>query len=256
MIIIIFIILFIILLFLKKERFDIEINPYNSNIKEDIKGSIKKISKNKNFYSIKNELDYYEMDNICKNIIDKHITIKDSFKKTETNNFINKIIAKELLKRINHYAIKYYDTIYKESNFTLLKLFPLETLINNNFNINNIILIMHINRPNTTHYFIIKFNVFIYLNNFKILVKDCNISGVKLEDDLKIKKNYIINNYCNYKDECKVLLPNINNILNNRKQQIEYDFRESQKKCIGKNSKTEFDCISYGPGEFKKGEWK
>ena len=196
------------------------------------------------------------MNSICNLIKDKNININDSFRETSTNNFINKIIVKYILEKINLNVIKYYNTIYKESEFSILKIFPLKTLINKNYDINNIILLIHINRPNKTHYFILYLNVFIYLKNFNILVKECKISGINMEDKLSLKMNTKSNNYCEYNKQCNVLLTNTDSLLNLKKKQDIESLNESKKKCIGKNSKTKFDCISYGPNNMEKGEWK
>lgn len=241
------------LIFYKKEYFSTTITGYNSYINDDITGSIKIINKNKKFYSIKNELDYGDMTKICTKLITNNININDSFTKTDHNNFINKIIKNELLKKINLDVRINYNTIYNESDFKILKIIPINTLINSNYNINNIELLIHIYRPNKTHYFILYFNIFIYLEDFKILIKNCKISGIKFEQDLVLKRNTITNNYCNYNTNCNVLTNNIDKLLLNRKKLLENNIKESKYRCIGKQSKTKYDCISYGP---YKGEWK
>ena len=221
---IIFIVLFVILIFIKaKENFVVRnVYPYKSNIPHN--QDILRYIKYDTVDSIGLEISFKEFNTLLNKITYK-------FKNKNIDN-INKIILYDINSNYLRYKlnIKYGDSLFQINHITIIK--------NEN---NNLIYNLEIYRENKYHFFIIQINI----NNF--LLKSINIIGIALNENLN-------NKYSN-KNNIKDLFTqnNVNKIINNKLDSyIKYQ-NENSYQCFGKQTITKNHCIS--KDEEGKGIW-
>ena len=191
MISIIFLLIIIIILLVNREKF---ILPYNEQNLVDFSGHPTPIILNPKFKSSKYEISFSDMEKIA-NTLKNKINISENFYKQNNDNikFITNLASELILKeikRISGLDWKIHNTI------------PLNIYNTKNNNFSKIYFFLHIYRPKKIYYYILYFEIFINLNELKILVKECDITGVKIEDKLHFNPNTSVNNSC---QNCKYI---------------------------------------------------